>query len=308
MSDAKYWIALEQVEGIGPAHLRSLQGVLQEHDLSILDIFDLTPAEIRSEFSISDTLIKGITSARESMPAIENDYLSLLDAGIETLLFFEDGYPERLIGNLQNSIPPILYCLGNTGILQERGAAILGDRYISEKGNLIAHLAAREFSRRGIPVISGLARGAELTAHFSALESNGKTIAIVPFGMMHLKIPELLREVFDPGRAVIISPFYPTREFSVYNAYNRNRIICALSYAVYIVESPAEGGIFEAGKSAQKVSVPLFVTEYAEYPESAEGNKTLLDEFDAQPVRGRMENNLLAPNLDSLIGIVKFSD
>jgi len=308
MRDTKYWIALEQEEGIGPAHLRSLHDVLQARGLSIIDIFELTPEEIKSEFSIGDTMIKAVTRAREMMPAIEKDYLDLLDAGIETLLFFEEGYPERLIGNLQNSIPPILYCLGNKGILQERGAAILGDRYISEKGNLIAHLAAREFSRHGIPVISGLARGAELTAHFSALENNGKTIAIIPFGMMHLKIPELIREVFDSARGVIISPFYPTREFSVYNAYNRNRIICALSYAVFIVESPEEGGIFEAGKSAQKVSVPLFVTEYSEYPESAAGNRKLLDEFDAQPVRGRMENNILAPNLDTLIGIVKFAD
>lgn len=308
MRNYKYWIALEQVQGVGPAHLKSIYELIRSSNLSIVDLFDLSGKEIRGEFNLGDTVVEAIALARTSLPAIEREYSNLLDAGIDTILFFEELYPERLHINLGNNYPPILYSYGNKNILKERGAAILGDKDVSEKGNLIAHMAARDFARHNITVISGFARGAELTAHFAAMESNGNTIAIIPAGMFHLKIPEILKDVFNPDRILILSPFYPTKEFTVFNAYNRNRIICALSYAVYIVESPAEGGVFEAGKSAKKVGVPLFVTEYATYPRSASGNKKLLEDLNAQPVRGRVVNNMLVPNMDKLIGVVKFTD
>jgi DNA processing protein len=308
MRNYKYWIALEQTQGVGPAHLKSIYELIKSRDLSIVDIFDLTTNEIREEFNLSDTIVEAIALAKTSLPGIEREYSNLLDAGIDTILFFEELYPERLFITLKNNYPPILYSYGNKNILKERGAAILGDKDVSERGNLIAHLAAREFARHNITVISGFARGADLSAHFAALESNGSTIAIIPTGMFHLKIPEILKDVFNPDRILILSPFYPAKEFTVFNAYTRNRIICALSYVVFIVESPSEGGVFEAGKSAKKVGVPLFVTEYATYPRSAAGNKRLIDEFDAHPIRGRVENNILVPNMDKLIGIVKFAE
>ena len=83
-------------------------------------------------------------------------------------------------------------------------------------------------------------------------------------------------------------------------------MICALSHAVYIVEAPEEGGVFEAAKSANKLNIPLFTTQYSEYPENAAGNKIILEEMSGMPVRGRMENDMLVPNMDKIIGFAKF--
>jgi len=47
--------------------------------------------------------------------------------------------------------------------------------------------------------------------------------------------------------------------------------------------------------------------EYSQYPDSARGNPVLIQELGATPVRGRMVNDLLTPNIDRLIGDVKFS-
>ncbi len=305
MKNYKFWIALEQSKGIGPANLKAIYDSLQAKNLSITDIFDLTPEEIKEEFSFNKIIIDAIINAKESLSRIEEDYFYLLEAGVDTIIFFEDSYPDRFISVLGSAFPPILYTYGNKSILKEKGAAILGDKNVSAKGEQITYLAVRELIENSIVTISGLAKGVDEIAHRSALENAGKTIAILPYGIKHLKIPEILQNIQNLDDLLLVSPFYPTKEYNKFNSFIRNRLICALSYGVYIVESPMDSGIFEAGKSAKKLNVPLFVTEYSNYPESASANNKLIDEFNANPVKGKMVNNVLSPNLNKLIEIVK---
>jgi DNA processing protein len=202
--------------------------------------------------------------------------------------------------------PPFFYTLGDASLLSRPGVALLGDMNISSRGETNAFMAARELTRHDITVLGGMSRGAGVAAHRGALESRGTTVAVLPMGILNLNIPPVLQEVYDPEHFCIASPFYPRLEADKYRAYNRNRLICALSRAVYIIEAPEEGGIFEAAKSARDLKVPLYTTEYSRYPESASGNRRIMEEMDAKPVRGRMVNDMLSPNLDSLIADVKF--
>ena len=177
---------------------------------------------------------------------------------------------------------------------------------MSERGEMISFEAARVLARHRIVVVSGFARGADLIAHRSALVHDGATVAMVPYGIFHLTVPDLLRDVMDPGRIAVVSPFYPSREPNKYNAFIRNKFICAMSCAAYIVEAPPEGGIFEAAKSAHNLNVPLFTTEYAEFPKNAGGNRKIIDEMGGIPVLGKMENGMLVPNMDRLVGTARF--
>jgi DNA processing protein len=305
MSNHKYWIALEQAKGIGPANLKIIYDKLKSFGLSVVDLFGLTPAEIKAEFAFHENVVNAIEGAKKSLYRIEEDYHLLLDAGIDPILFFEEAYPKRFHETLKTQIPPVLYTHGNKSIFKEKGAAILAEKDLSERGESIAYLAAKELTQHKIVTISGMAKGADI-AHRSALLNGGRTIAIIPHGIFHYKIPEILRDVYNTDNILIISPFYPSAEPDKFSAFIRNRLICALSYAVYIVESVIEGGIFEAAKSANKLGIPLFVTEYKEYPKSASANKMLIDEG-AYSVKGRMVNSELSPNLDELIGIVKYN-
>lgn len=306
MSDTKYWIALDMVKGMGPANLRLVFDVLASSGLSARDLFDLKEDEIVREFRLSDKIAKAVSEAKKNLLRVEDELAGLGESGVDIILFFEKRYPQRLSNILKNSLPPVLFVMGNSALLQEQGAAVLGDINISEKGALLASLAARELVSHQIAVISGLAQGADLIAHASALQHGGSTIAVLPFGVRHFKMPKTLEAFFDERRTLFVSSFYPEREYSIFNSYERNRIIVALSKAVFIVEAPAEGGIFEAGKSAKSLEVPLFVAEYASYPKSASGNEKLITEFKAMPVRGRKEGDLVVPNLDKFIAKVKF--
>jgi DNA processing protein len=306
MNDTKYWIALEQAHGIGPAHLIEIHESLKGLGLSLADVCDLSADDIKKEFRFHEKIAAALADVPSLLPKIEEDYFKLLESGIEVIPFFSELYPRRLHETLGSGVPPLLYAYGNAQIFKLRGAAILGDKEVSEKGEMISFAAARILADHRIPVISGYAQGADLIAHRSALINGGSTIAFVPYGIFHLSAPEILRDVMDMERTLIVSPFYPDREANKYNAFIRNKIICALSQAVYIVEAPTEGGIFEAAKSARNLNVPLFTTEYAEYPKNAGGNKIIIEEMGGIPVLGKIEKDMLVPNMDNFIGVVKF--
>ncbi|HOT44745.1 MAG TPA: DNA-processing protein DprA [Spirochaetota bacterium] len=306
MNDTKYWIALEQTHGIGPAHMIEVHDALKGQNLSVGDLCGLSGEEIRKEFRFPDKIAEAITGMEATLEKIEEDYFKLLESGIDVIPFFSEQYPARLREVLGNAIPPLLYVYGNVRLLKQRGVAILGDKDVSDKGEMIAFEASRLLAKHRVPVISGYARGADLIAHRSALVNGGSTIALVPYGIFHLTVPNILGDVMNPDAMAVVSPFYPSREPNKFNAFIRNKIICALAYAVFIVEAPPDGGIFEAAKSAGNLKVPLFTAEYGEYPKNAGGNRKIMEEMGGIPVKGKMENGMLVPNMDRIIGLAKF--
>ena len=306
MNSTKYWIALEQTHGIGPAHLMEIHDALKEQNLSVVDLCDLSSDDIRKEFGFQEKIADAIAGIQSTLPKIEEDYFKLLESGIDVITFYSELYPARLREVLGNTMPPLLYVYGNARLLKQKGVAILGDKDVSDKGEMIAFEAARLLASHRIPVISGYARGADLIAHRSALVNGGTTVALVPYGIFHLSVPHILSDVMNPDTMAVVSPFYPNREPNKFNAFIRNKIICALSCAVYIVEAPPDGGIFEAAKSAGNLKVPLFTTEYGEYPKNAGGNRKIIEEMGGTPVKGKMENGMLVPNMDRIIGMAKF--
>lgn len=306
MNSTKFWLALNQVQGIGTAALKDIYSAVSAAGLSVSDIFGLTASEIKNEFHFNDKLVSAFAEAEKNLETAEREYLVLMDAGISVIPFFSPLYPEKLHERLGNTTPPVLYAAGNTSILNTRGAAILGESGISSRGEFICHTAAMELVQHGITIISGLAQGADITAHRAALEYGGSTVAFLPCGILKLSVPEQLKQVFDPERFAAVSHLKPEEHANRFNAYARNRLVCAASNAVFIVESPVEGGIFEAAKSARKLKIPLYTAEYAEYPENAAGNKKMLSELEARAVRGKKVDNLTVPNMDRFIADVKF--
>lgn len=307
MNNLKYWLTLEQTPNIGIAHLKTLYEKLQDKNLEIIDVFDLSEKEIEQDLHLPKTFCKSIVEAQSNLNRIEEIYLDLLNKSISIIPFFSNLYPKRLHEKLGNNAPPFLYIIGNKDLLKTKGAAILGDSKISNKGEQIAFMSTIELAKNNITAISGFAKGADTTVHRAAVEHGGNTIAILPCGIDHLKIPNSIKEIFNPDHFLIISPFFPTKEANKFNGYIRNRITCAISYSVFVVEAPIENGIFEAAKSAFKLKIPLYTTEYANYPKEAEGNPKIISELNGIPIRGRMENNLLIPNIDKIIADVKFN-
>ena len=96
---------------------------------------------------------------------------------IQVIRLYDNNYPEKLM-NIYSK-PQTLYVLGNEELLNEKSIAIIGCRNFSEYGKVNSYKFAYELAKRGICIISGLARGIDTFAHLGALNANGKTIAVL---------------------------------------------------------------------------------------------------------------------------------
>ena len=147
-------------------------------------------------------------------------------------------YPEKL--NKIYAPPTKLYVLGNENILNKPSVAIIGCRNASSYGKRVAFKFAYDLAKKGIVVISGLARGIDICSHLGAVKANGKTIAVLGSGFNHI-YKRYCREILKTGGA-IITEYEPKIKPIPTNFPCRNRIISGLSNGVLVVEAKEKSG------------------------------------------------------------------
>lgn len=156
----------------------------------------------------------------------------------------EDGrYPERLL-RIKN-FPSKLYAVGNIELLKsEYTVGIVGSRKCSEYGRKVAYEFARDISRSGICVVSGMAIGIDGQAHNGATLEVGKTIAVLGSGFNHIypKENEWLFHKILENCGCIVSEYAPDVEPDTKKFPKRNRIISGLSDSVLVVEAEYRSG------------------------------------------------------------------
>jgi Predicted Rossmann fold nucleotide-binding protein involved in DNA uptake len=105
----------------------------------------------------------------------------------------------------------------------------------------VAHRLGADLARRGVIVVSGMARGVDSAAHRGALDGGGATVAVFGCGVDVIYPPEhraLAERIVTCG--ALVSEFDPGMPPLKSNFPQRNRIISGLSLAVVVVEA-AEG-------------------------------------------------------------------
>jgi predicted Rossmann fold nucleotide-binding protein DprA/Smf involved in DNA uptake len=186
------------------------------------------------------------------------------------------GYPRQLVVSRGANAPPVLFAIGNVQVLERPGVGFCGSRKASLRGLEIAGECARHLALSGFNVVSGYAHGVDLAAHQAALEAGGTTTLVLAEGILHFRIKASLKRLAAEANFLAISELPPRLPWSGRQAMARNHTICGLSTAMILVESGAEGGTFECGKAALEQCCPLFVIDYAQPPDSAEGNAYFL--------------------------------
>ena len=130
---------------------------------------------------------------------------------------------------------------GDVDALRAPSVAIVGSRAASPYALEVARRLGADLARRGITVVSGMARGVDSAAHRGALEGGGATIAVFGCGVdiiyprEHRALAERICE-----RGALVSEFPPGTPPLKRHFPQRNRIISGLSLAVVVVEA-AEG-------------------------------------------------------------------
>lgn len=150
-------------------------------------------------------------------------------------------YPE-ILKNIFDP-PKTLYYLGDLTILN-KNISIVGTRNITTCGQINTSKVTKEFVKTGYTIISGMALGVDAVAHFTAIENDGKTVAVLGAGVDVIYPPEnkklydliiksgglLISEV--PSGTMVRRELFPAR----------NRIISGLSERVVVVEAALKSG------------------------------------------------------------------
>jgi DNA processing protein len=178
---------------------------------------------------------------------IEREWDNARIAGARPVAFGSDQYPNTL--NDLSDPPPILWCMGETGLAAKRMIALVGARNASSLGTRMARRLAQELGEAGFVVVSGLARGIDTAAHLGSLSTG--TIAVMAGGVDVVYPAEnavLAQEISDCGLRVSEMPVNVTPQAGHFP--RRNRIISGLSEAVVVVEAAAKSGSLITARTA----------------------------------------------------------
>ncbi len=302
------WYRLVCAPGFGAKSIHYLWEQLQQQGLTLADLFALDEAELQRRFpAIGQGRFSRARFANLSDAGREEqlwaEYEALTGQGAVLIGLDDARYPDLVRQRLRDDAPPLLYARGPLGLLQQPGLAIAGARDVAESELAMARDIARAAAASGFNVVSGYARGVDTAAHLGALEADGTTTCVLSFGLRHLSLKDALQEQRWERNALFVSQFAPWEKFSGANAMTRNRLICALSWALVVVkagpEKDAEGrmsGTFNAGASALEMGLPLWVLQPDALASPAPGNAALI-ERGGQPFRSAQE---IARRLEAL--------
>ncbi len=174
------------------------------------------------------------------------------------LLCFESEHYPNLLREI-DSAPPLLFVRGSLDVLNDRFLSVVGSRKASIYGKRNAYWIAREISKAGLHISSGLASGIDTRAHEGALDGGGKTIAVVGTGIDRVypaRNEALVERIVGSGAMVsefpLGTPPYPS------NFPRRNRIISGMAEGTLVVEGNMRSGSLITARLAMEQNRDVF--------------------------------------------------
>ncbi|MCB1247668.1 MAG: DNA-processing protein DprA, partial [Acidimicrobiia bacterium] len=167
--------------------------------------------------------------------------------GIHVVTIDDERYPAAYRPKLGDLAPPILYAVGNLGLLQEPGIGIVGSRNVIPEGKEFAEEVARRAVAEGLPVVSGGARGVDQFAMNAAFMAGGSVVGVLADSLQKkLQTSEMLGAI-DAGSVCLVSQQIPSAGFTPASAMARNKLVYALTTTTVVVASDHERGGTWAG-------------------------------------------------------------
>jgi DNA processing protein len=215
-----------------------------------------------SKFALSEfERLRSTTDLQTLIKRVEQ----LRKSGTRMITYCDDTYPELLreLGDQVDGPPLVLFHKGSL-LDFRRCVAIVGTRNLSSHGYVMTRRFAKTIAARGFTIVSGLARGTDVTAHRAALEATGgRTIAVLPW-MEPLYPPEheqLAQDIQEHG--AMLSEYYERRTLKLApgDFVLRNRITSGMSLCLIAVESGEEGGTVHQVRFAVSQGKQVFVVK-----------------------------------------------
>lgn len=149
---------------------------------------------------------------------------------------------------------------GDVSVINRPCIAIVGTRNASTYGKVCAKKFAEEFAKAGVTVVSGGAIGIDGISHESAIQSGGKTVAVLANGL-DVNYPSSHAGLFTriSQQGCLLSQFALGSKPADFKFIQRNVIIAALAMAVVVIEAPLKSGSIRTAGFAAEFGREVFV-------------------------------------------------
>lgn len=238
--EAAYWLAWDQIPGIGPVLLQRLQ----QQFGSLSQAWHAAPAELLRVPGLGPQLVNTITATR---PTIDPQTL-YKQWQAQNPHFWTPADPDypRPLREIPDP-PPVLYYRGHPQPAELDGTtpmlAVVGTRGPSSYGRKWTEKLVQAVVQRGWVIVSGLAYGIDTTAHRACLQAGGRTWAVLGTGVDQVYPPDnraLHQQIANQG--LLLSEYPAGTGPDRVHFPRRNRIIAGLCRAVLITEAPVGSG------------------------------------------------------------------
>ncbi len=270
MNNCLYWIWLTQKYGITSAKISSL-----------LDKFGTIDAIYNSD-SYKDT--DGINKkdaeslSDKSLDKARSVYDRMCELGGHILTYDMDGFPDKL-RNI-TPVPYILYVRGRYINLDEvLTIGVVGSRHAADYGRLATARLSAELSRRGVVLISGMARGLDSVASSEAIKNNMPTVVVIGSGVDVVyprENEQLMSDIMKTG--MVISEYPPGSEPKKEHFPQRNRIIAGLSNGVLITQAAKKSGSLITARCAMEYGRDVFAVPGNIFDAAYEGTNSIIQQ------------------------------
>jgi len=211
--------------------------------------------------------------APEPVERIEAELAAGERIGARLIVLDDPDYPALLAA--VDPPPPVLWTLGDAGLMSRPCIAVVGARIASAGGQRIARGLAQQLGEAGHVVVSGLARGIDSAAHTGALPTG--TVAVLGGGVDDVYPPDnadLYLQIAEQGCVVSESPIgarVMAKDFP-----RRNRIISGLSRGVIVVEAELRSGSLITARLAAEQGRDVFAVPGSPLDPRSRGPNELL--------------------------------
>lgn len=302
ISDAPYWIALAHLPRWGFLKInRIIIRFHHENSISAEEFFNLTVQEWIRDYGLNQKEVEDLKTARSEIANHAFLAEQLNHQGYLLIPLISEDYSATLKTNLKTTLsPPLLYVKGDIKLFQQKALAIAGSRKASEVALLFTDKVVGRAVSDGKVIISGFAKGVDKQALDSALKYEGKSIVVLPQGIMTFETG--FRKYYTQianGDILVISVFQPKATWNAGLAMARNPIIYGLADEIVVAESGDSGGTWNGVADGLRRGRRILVRNPE--PEEKSANLNLIRKG-AVPVdsEGRVVSEIVYPEQPSL--------
>jgi DNA processing protein len=249
-----YLLALIRFPKFGPIRLAKLRGFFDSMETA----FRASASEL-AKAGIDPKIAEQFLAIRDKLSP-ERELELLERAGAIAVPFTDPNYPE-LLKEIYDP-PAVLFVRGQLPRQNSVKLSVVGSRKISAYGVRAIEKLVEPVASAGVVIVSGLAIGADATAHQATLKVRGATIAVLGSGVNDANIfpnenRRLAQEIIE-NNGTIVSEFPIGTTPLKQNFPIRNRIIAGISHGTLVIEAAKTSGSLITARAALEAGREVF--------------------------------------------------